>query len=120
MLMSAPRQPSELLHLPDEPQGCQDLRFCAKLRKSNGNSEPYGLRNDAMFPKHRSATLGGTVSPLCSFGETVGGVFASRYADSTCNDDRVAKGGLKSGKTVSLGKTVVVAVLRVRMKDGMC
>ena len=59
-----------------------------------------------MFPKHRSATLGGTVSPLRSFGETVGGAAASQYASSTCNDDRLAKGGLKFGKTVSLGKTV--------------
>ena len=87
-----------------------------------------------MFPKHRSATLGGTVSPLCSFGETVGGVVASRYANSTCNENLLAKGGLKLGKTVGLGKTVAdsfegvaparptpwsaVAVLRMRMKDG--
>jgi len=62
------------------------------------------LRNDAMFPKHRSETLAGTVSPLCSFGETVGGVFASRYANSTCDDDRVAKGGLKFGETVGLAR----------------
>jgi hypothetical protein len=73
---------------------------------SNENSEPCGLGNDAMFPKHRSENLAGTVLPLCSFGKTVGGVAASRYANSTCDDDRLAKGGLKFGKTVGLGKTV--------------
>src|SRR4029077_9342416 len=46
-------------------RGRQDSRFCAKLRKPNENSEPCGLRNDAMFPKHRSEILAGTVSPLC-------------------------------------------------------
>jgi hypothetical protein len=61
-----------------------------------------------MFPKHRSATLGGTVLPLCSFGETAGGVAASLDTNSTCDDDRLAKGGLKFGKTVSFGKTVAV------------
>ena len=73
---------------------------------SNENSEPCGLGNDAMFPKHRSETLAGTVLPMCSFGKTVGGVAASRYANSTCDYDRLAKGGLKFGKTVGLGKTV--------------
>jgi hypothetical protein len=55
-----------------------------------------------MFPKHRSETLAGTVLPLCSFGKTVGGVVASRYADSTCNEYRLAKGGDEFGKTVGL------------------
>jgi len=66
-----------------------------------------------MFPKHRSETLGGTVLPLCKFGKAVGEVAASRYANSTCNDDRLAKGGPEFGKTVSLGKTVADPFKRV-------
>jgi hypothetical protein len=49
---------------------------------------------------------GPTVLPLCSFGKTVGDLVASYYADGIYDGDRLAKGGLKFGKTVGLGKTV--------------